>query len=209
MPLALFASRRFVGLTLLTLFLYAAFGGLLTLLPFLMIRVGGMTAGQAGAGMLPIPIVIGAGAQMMGATTRISARWALTVGAAVVALGCVWLVQIGTAVDYVRDILPPTLLVAAGMGLCVAPLTTAVLASVDIRHVGAAAGFNSAVARVAGLIAAASLGPIFAMQGSAAGFVHGFQLATAAAAGCAGLAAVSAYALLDQPRAPRPPRRAG
>ena len=42
MPVTLFASRQFVGLTLLTLMLYGALGGLLVLLPYLLIVGGGL-----------------------------------------------------------------------------------------------------------------------------------------------------------------------
>ena len=41
MPLGLFASRAFVGLTVLTFLLYAALGGLLVLLPYVLIEAGG------------------------------------------------------------------------------------------------------------------------------------------------------------------------
>ena len=43
------------------------------------------------------------------------------------------------------------------MACAVAPLTTAV-ASVDVRHTGAASGLNSALARTGGLIATALIG---------------------------------------------------
>ena len=39
MPLALFGSRNFIGLTLLTFFLYGALGGLLVLLPYVLITL--------------------------------------------------------------------------------------------------------------------------------------------------------------------------
>jgi hypothetical protein len=39
MPLALFASRSFVGITFLTLMLYGALAGLLVLVPYVLIRV--------------------------------------------------------------------------------------------------------------------------------------------------------------------------
>ena len=95
-------------------------------------------------------------------------------------------------IDYWADILPATLLVASGMGVSVAPLTTTVMASVDPDHVGAASGFNSAVARIAGLIATALLGFVFAQQGrrrpssrpSASAVLVGAASA-AVAAGCA------------------------
>jgi hypothetical protein len=49
----------------------------------------------------------------------------------------------------------------------VAPLTTAVLASVDAAHTGVASGFNSAIARTGGLIATALLAGVLADRGSA------------------------------------------
>ncbi len=77
------------------------------------------------------------------------------------------------------------------MAGAVAPLTTAVMASVDARHVGTANGFNSAIARTGGLIATALLGSVLAAEGQAldAAFDRAVLLAAAAAA-LAGLAAL-------------------
>jgi MFS family permease len=55
MPLPLFGSSTFVGLTLLTLFLYAALGGLLVLLPYVLITSVKYSAIQAAAALLPLP----------------------------------------------------------------------------------------------------------------------------------------------------------
>jgi MFS family permease len=169
MAFALFATPTFIGLTLLTFFLYASLGGLLVLLPYLLIRIEGYSAVAAGAAMLPLPILIGLGSPVMG---RLSARYGgrlpLAVGPAVVAAGFALYRRVDAGgIDYWTDILPATLLVAIGMGVSVAPLTTTVMASVDPDHVGAASGFNSAMARIAGLIATALLGFVFAQQGSA------------------------------------------
>ena len=54
MPLAMFASRPFVGLTLLTFLLYGALGGLLVLLPYLLIVAGAYTPMQAGFALLSL-----------------------------------------------------------------------------------------------------------------------------------------------------------
>jgi hypothetical protein len=52
MPLALFGSASFVGLTLLTFLLYGALGGLFVLMPFLLIEAAGYTATQGDAALL-------------------------------------------------------------------------------------------------------------------------------------------------------------
>lgn len=198
MPLSLFGAPTFVGLTLLTFFLYGALGGLLVLLPFTLIRVEHWSAVAAGAALLPVPIVIGMGSRLMGrVTARIGGRLPLAIGAAAVGGGLALYARVGAGVvDYWIDILPPTLLVALGMGASVAPLTTTVMASVDIDHVGAASGFNSAVARIAGLVATALLGFVFARQGSVTDFMAGFHTAAVIGGSAAALAAACALLLI-------------
>jgi EmrB/QacA subfamily drug resistance transporter len=198
MPLGMFAAPAFVGLTLLTFFLYGSLGGLLVLLPFFLIQIEHWSAVAAGAALLPLPVVIAAGSRLMGRVAgRYGGRLPLSVGSGLVAVGLSLYSRVGTAaVSYWSDVLPPTLLVALGMGACVAPLTTSVMASVDGRHVGIASGFNSAVARIAGLIATALLGFVFARQGSAESFVAGFHAAALVGAGSAAAAAASVLLLL-------------
>jgi EmrB/QacA subfamily drug resistance transporter len=198
MPLAMFAAPTFVGLTLLTFFLYGSLGGLVVLLPFFLIKIEGWLAIAAGAALLPVPVLIGVGSRLMGrAAARYGERMPLTIGCVLVAIGLALYGRIGThGSNYWLDIFPPTLLIALGMGACVAPLTTAVMTSVDANHVGVASGFNSAVARIAGLIATALLGFVFAGQESNETFMVGFRAAALIGAASAALAAVSALFLI-------------
>jgi predicted MFS family arabinose efflux permease len=107
--------------------------------------------------------------------------------------------------SYWREVLPATLVVALGMAVCVAPLTTTVMSSVDADHVGAASGFNSAVARMGGLIATALLGFVFAEQGSPAALLASAHVAAIVGAGLAALAGASALLLVRD----RPAKEAG
>jgi len=198
MPPALFATSSFTGLSLLTFFLYAALGGLVVLLPFLLIQLGHYSAIEAGAAMLPIPLLIGLGSRAMGGVAaKMGGRLLLSGGSLVVAAGLALYVLIDAgAIDYWRDILPSTLLIAVGMAICVAPLTTSVMESVDADHVGAASGFNSALARIGGLLATALLGFVFAAAGDDAALVVRTHYAAITGAACCVVAAVCAYSLI-------------
>jgi hypothetical protein len=83
------------------------------------------------------------------------------------------------------------LTIALGMACVAAPLTTAVLSSVDGSHTGIASGFNSAVARGGGLIATAMLGVMLTAQGRA--LLAPFHVAIAVCAASAAAAAVCAF----------------
>jgi EmrB/QacA subfamily drug resistance transporter len=198
MPFAMFSSSSFVGLTLLTLFLYGSLGGLLVLLPFFLIQINHWSAVAAGAALLPVPILIGIGSRLMGSlAARVGGRVPLSCGSVLVGVGLALYARVGVAaVDYWSQIFPATLLVALGMGVCVAPLTTSVMASVDTDHVGVASGFNSAVARIAGMVATALIGLVFARQGSSQSFIPAFRAAALVGAGSALLAALCAATLI-------------
>src|SRR6202012_2223495 len=66
MPLAMFGSRSFIGLTLLTLLLYGALGGLLVLLPYVLIKAAGYSGTAAGAALLPLPLIFSAPSPVVG-----------------------------------------------------------------------------------------------------------------------------------------------
>jgi len=200
-PPGLFASRSFVGLSLLTFLLYGALGGLMVLLPYVLIQGAHYSATAAGAALLPFPLVIAVSAPLMGRLAgRIGGRLPLSLGPVVVAAGFLAALRIGPAADYWREVLPAILLISIGMAGAVAPLTTAVLASVDARHAGSASGFNSAVARTGGLVVTALLGAALAARGPA--LEEAFRVANVVAAGLALAAGACAWGLVEDRPAP-------
>ncbi len=167
MPMALFASKSFVGLTLFTFLLYGALGGLFVLLPYVLINAVGYSATAAGAALLPLPLILTVTSPFAGALAgRIGARLPLTIGPLVVAAGFLIALRIDSGASYWTSVLPMMMVIALGMSGAVAPLTTAVLTSVDQEHTGSASGINSAVARTGGLVATALLGSVLAAEGN-------------------------------------------
>jgi len=195
MPLALFGSRPFVGLTLLTFLLYGALGGMFVLLPYLLIVGGGYTPLQAGLSLLPFSIVIGTMSRLMGRLTeRIGPRWPLTIGPIVTGGGFLLMIRLDPQAGYWLGVAPGMVTVALGMSGAVAPLTTAVLASVDDRHTGTASGFNSAIARTGGLIATALAGAVIANE--ARDLLPAFHKAAAVGAAAAIISGIVAFLTL-------------
>lgn len=196
-PLGLFGSKSFAGLTIFTLLLYGAFGGLMVLLPFVLIEAEGYAATAAGAALLPLPLALAVLSPVMGGLAgKLGARLPLTLGTLIVAAGFLMLMRVGTGGGYATTVLPALLVASLGMAGAVAPLTTAVLTAVDARHTGVASGFNSAVARTGGLVATALLGGVLAAKG--AELTAGFRFASAVcAAACVG-ASLSAILLLPK-----------
>jgi EmrB/QacA subfamily drug resistance transporter len=195
MPLALFASKTFVGLTLLTVLLYGALGGLLVLMPYELIQAGGYSAAAAGAALAPFPLVMALASPISGAVAgRFGARWPLVGGSALVAAGLLLATRIGPDASYWTTVLPPILVIALGMAGAAAPLTTAVLNSVDARHTASASGFNSAAARTGGLVATALLGSVLAASG--ARLTADFRVAAVSGALVCLAAAASGFALI-------------
>jgi MFS family permease len=197
MPLSLFGSRPFVGLTVLTFLLYGALGGLLVLLPYLLIVAGKYTPLQAGLALLPLPLVLGAASRLTGRLTgRIGPRWPLTAGPIITGLGFALLARADPHAHYASSIMPGIVVLALGMAWAVAPLTTAVLSSVDTTHTGTASGFNSAIARTGGLVATALAGAVIAESGAA--LTHAFHVAALIAAAFAVAAGVVAFVTLEK-----------
>ncbi|MGD1934499.1 MAG: MFS transporter [Candidatus Phaeomarinobacter sp.] len=185
MPLGLFGTWDFSAISVLTLFLYGALGGLLVLLPYTLITGYQFTAVETGLAMLPMPLILGVLSPVLGGLAgRLGVRVVLSVGPLLVATGFFWLSFVPVdGFAYWKDMFPPLVLMAVGMAASVAPLTTAVMDAVPDAFSGVASGVNNALARSAGLIATALIGPVLAASDQGlASLVDGFAVAMMVAA---------------------------
>ncbi|MFO6464380.1 MFS transporter [Jannaschia sp. KMU-145] len=190
-PLRLFRDASFSGLTGFTFLLYAALGGLMLILPYVLISDQGYSATQAGLALLPFPLILGVLSRFTGGplADRYGARLLLTVGATLVAGGFAWFGLVpAEGVSYTADILPPLVVLALGMSLSVAPLTSAVLSSAGDRYAGVASGINNAISRIGGLVATALLGLVLLGGDLMAGFALAAWTGAALALGSAAVA---------------------
>jgi EmrB/QacA subfamily drug resistance transporter len=163
MPFELFRSRNFRVGNLTTLTLYAGLSVATFFLVLFIQQVGGYTALQAGLALLPITVLVFALSKRFGALAdRLGPRAFMAGGPLVAAAGLLLLARVGGKADYVTTVLPGIVVFGLGLSATVAPLTAAVLGSVEQGHSGVASGINNMVARVAGLLAIAALGAVIA-----------------------------------------------
>ncbi|WP_318208076.1 MFS transporter [Streptomyces sp. SJL17-1] len=203
-PASIFASRMFTAVNLVTLCVYAAFGGFFFLAALQLQVVAGYSALGAGTALLPttvLMLLLSARSGELG--ERIGPRIPLTVGPLLCAAGMLLMLRVGEDASYVRDVLPALLVLGLGMTALVAPLTATVLASVDVSRAGLASGINNAAARAAGLLAVAAL-PMLAGMGpeaylSAEEFGSTFRRAMPMCAGILVVGAVLAWTTMRTP----------
>jgi EmrB/QacA subfamily drug resistance transporter len=160
LPLALFRSRTFSAVNLLTLLLYGALNGVFFFLPFALIQVHGYPATLAGAAFLPFTIIMAALSRWAGGLLdRFGARLPLMIGPAIAALG-IGAMGLTVANGSYREFLVSIAILGFGMVVTVAPLTATVINAVPAHETGVASGISDTVASVGNLLAIAILSAV-------------------------------------------------
>jgi len=161
MPLGLFRVRNFGMGNIATVAIYGALsmGGLLVVV-FLQ-QVGRYPATLAGLAMLPVSILNIALSPTFGSLAgKYGPRLFMTAGPIIGGIGYLMMTWIDQSANYWTQVLPGTIVFGLGLSITVAPLTAAILGSIDAGQAGIGSAINNAVSRVAGLIAVAMLGII-------------------------------------------------
>lgn len=213
--LSLFASRQFDAINVMTVLLYGALYAAFYLVTLQCELRLGYSAAQAGAALIPESAVFLALAPVSGAlVARAGPRWLMVAGILAIGAGFGWLSAAHPGEGYAAALLPGALLWGVGTGLCVTPLTAAVLAAVSDADLGEASAINDATSRVGGVVLIALVPALIGATGGrsiARALAQGYQPAMIVlAALCAAAALVTALFVSDNRRAvPRlapPPR---
>jgi EmrB/QacA subfamily drug resistance transporter len=173
-------------------------------------QVLGLGAFASGAALLPLTVTIMVG--MVAVAPKLIARYGpntMTVaGLATLAVGLVWLSLIDSDGSFVVDVLPASLVTAAGMAMAFIPSLGTALSSAAPEEGGLAAGivntsyqFGSALGLAAMTAVAAAFGAD--EVGNRVELTAGFSAGLLGAAGVAAVGAVAAKALLKT-QAPAP-----
>jgi EmrB/QacA subfamily drug resistance transporter len=191
--LALFASRQFDAINVMTLVFYGALGAASYLVILQCELRLGYSAARAGAALIPESVVFLVLAPVSGALVkRIGPRWMMTGGLLTVMVGLYLLSGAHPGQSYASAILPGVLLWGLGIGIAVTPLTAAVLAAVGDADLGEASGINDAASRIGGVVVVALVPALIGVTGGrsyASALTRGYQPAMLV---MAGLCAVSA-----------------
>jgi EmrB/QacA subfamily drug resistance transporter len=165
-PPWLFRSRNFTVTNLSTLLIYGAL--YVTFQYFALMAIGTLGYNELAFGIASIPGTLFLAlfsARFGGLATRLGPRVFMTVGPFIMGLGILWFARLPSSSEpwqlafddastwvppsgYLVDILPALLLFGIGLMIMVAPLTTALMRSVDVEHSGVASAINNAISRV-------------------------------------------------------------
>ena len=179
LPLGLFQVHNFWVGNLATAFVYGAlsFGPLMVTL--YLQQVVGFAATVAGFVFIPSTLcMLLLSGYFGGLAGRYGPRFFMAAGPIVASAGFLWMLLLGSHVDYWFNLLPGVLLFGVGLSMTVAPLTSAILGSIHPGQAGIGSAVNNAVSRIAGLITVAMAGIIIGQQLDVDG-MHRAMLATA------------------------------
>lgn len=173
--LDLFRSRAFRTINLSTLVIYGALYTSITFQTLFLQGTLGYTPLAAGLAALPTAILLTLLSTPVGRlAARHGPRRLLVAGPLAMAAGLLWLARIPASsapwlaspddpaslvptTGFLVDVLPGTLLFGLGLSLVVAPLTTALMASIPLRNVGLGSAINNAVSRAGAPLVGAAL----------------------------------------------------
>jgi len=160
-PFGIFRLRTLTGANVVGVLTGASLFSMFFFISLYMQQVLGYSAIKAGLSYLPLALTIilaaGVASQLV---TRVGFKPVLATGMAFIAAGLAWFSQVSVGGGFATDILGPSLLAAAGLGLAFVPQTIAAVSGVADREAGLASGLINTSQQVGGALGLAVLATI-------------------------------------------------
>ncbi len=212
-PLRIFRSRNVSGANVIQALTVAGMFGMFFLGVLYLQEVLGYDALETGLAFLPTTIVMGTLSVRYSERLimRFGARRTLIPGLVLIGAGLLWFARAPVDGSYVRDVLPSTILIGAGVGSCFPALMTLSMSGATQSDAGLASGLVNTTMQVGAALGLAVLATLSASRSDdliatgtplAEALVDGYRLAFAVGAALVGAAIVIALTVL-QPE-PRP-----
>jgi EmrB/QacA subfamily drug resistance transporter len=216
MPLRIFRSRALSGANGVVFMLGAGMFGMWFFVSLYLQQVLGYSPLEAGLAFLPMTLTIVVGSMVASRiTTRIGVKPLLLTGMTLQALGLLLFSGVSASGSYASDVLAPSLLVAAGLGIAFVPVTIAAVSGVQPAEAGLASGLVNTSRQMGGALGLAILATVATARTAAvahaggaghAALTAGYQRAFEVGAGfaTAGLLVALVVLRLERRVAPEP-----
>jgi predicted MFS family arabinose efflux permease len=161
LPLSFFRIATFSAANVVAAAVFFALFGVTFFLTLYLQNVKGYSPVAAGLRLLPFTVLILIVAPVSGhLSDRHGSRWLMAVGTFMAAVGMALLIRTEPGSSYATVILPAFVVLGAGMAMTMAPMTSAVMGSVETRHAGVASAATNTSRELGGVFGIALLGAI-------------------------------------------------
>jgi MFS family permease len=207
-PRSILRAPNLTGANVVVALLGAAWQPVWFFLNLYLQQVLGLGSFEGGAALLPMTIVIMI--LMVAVTERLVHRFGFKVtllaGLGILAVGVAALGLVRSDGSFVADVLPASLIAAAGMSLAYIPAMLAALSGAQPQEQGLASGIFSTTYQVGSALGLAAITAVASSQGASQlgnlpALTDGFQAAFIVAAAIAALGALVAALMLRTPKA--------
>jgi EmrB/QacA subfamily drug resistance transporter len=197
--LTIFALHNLRTANLIMLGLGASMTAPLFFLSLYLQQLIGYTPLRAGLALLPMTVVMAAGSFVARFFLSRGVHHLAVYGGLLTGTGLLWLTQLPPQAAYLTHVLGPTLVLGAGLGMMILPLTVAATTGIPHHEAGLASGLMNMSRQIGGAVGLAVLVTIASSVTSGQSgpadldaTLHGFHIALLVAAGVALVCAVGA-----------------
>ena len=161
LPLSFFRIPTFAAANVVAAAVFFAMFGTVFFLTLYLQNIQGYSPVGAGLRLFPWTVMIMIVAPIAGRLSdRHGSRWLMTAGTLIAATGMALLLRTEPGSSYLGVILPAFVVLGGGMAMTMAPMTAAVMASVEPRHAGVASAATNTSRELGGVFGIALLGAV-------------------------------------------------